>query len=57
MYVDDVKPAPTEIVLSLGYLTITTPEPPAAPVVEPRLSPPPPPPPVLAVPAAFALPP
>jgi hypothetical protein len=38
-----------------GYLTITIPEPPAAPVVVPVLSAAPPPPPVLAVPATGAV--
>jgi len=46
-----VNPAPTVIVFVFGYRSITTPEPPAPPVVgTPFHDPPPPPPPVFAVP-------
>ena len=56
-----VKPEPIVIVLVLGYLSITTPDPPAAPA-QPLPPCAPPPPPVFAVPAvgcdkALALPP
>ena len=48
--VEPVNPAPIVIVLSLGYLIITIPDPPALAVVDSG-SVPPPPPPVFTVPA------
>jgi hypothetical protein len=61
--VEDVNPAPTEMVNVFGYRTMTTPEPPglSPPVLQQDapevLAPPPPPPPVLAEPGVKAEPP